>query len=260
MFGVSTDDYYSDITVKQLLFSGGKYVSQLRSSKVSVEAQKQRLREHIVELQRANLELDRLAGPDALGLSKVSVQTGTSHGGIPLPGGGVAQVAIDFDTLGRLSAVCHGYGLAGCVQHGASTLPDELFHRFPAVEAAEIHLATGFQNLLYEHPAFPAGLRREIEGWCFGNAADERKDGETETQFLYKTRKKALGPYKRALWDLPTREEILADQEAKFVFLFEQLAVNGTAELVGRHVRPLEQRRPAPGAVRAAAEAVRAGS
>ena len=33
--------------------------------------------------------------------------------------------------------------------------PDELFHRFPAVETAEIHLATGFQNALYEHPAFP---------------------------------------------------------------------------------------------------------
>ena len=191
-------------------------------------------------------ELDRLARPDALGLSKVSVQTGTSHGGIPLPGGGVAQVAIDFDTLGRLSAVCRGYGLAGCVQHGASTLPDELFHRFPAVEAAEIHLATGFQNLLYEHPAFPAGLRREIEGWCFGNTADERKDGETDTQFLYKTRKKALGPYKQTLWELPGKEEILAAQEAKLVFLFEQLAVNGTAELVRRHVRPLEQHRPAP--------------
>ena len=36
------------------------------------------------------------------------------------------------------------------------TLPDELFHHFPAVETAEIHLATGFQNALYEHPAFPA--------------------------------------------------------------------------------------------------------
>ena len=43
LFGTSLDDYYSDLTIKQLLFSGGKYISQLRSSKVSVEAQKQRL-------------------------------------------------------------------------------------------------------------------------------------------------------------------------------------------------------------------------
>jgi len=105
-------------------------------------------------------ELDRMAGSEAIGLSKVSVQTGTSHGGVPLPGGGVAEVALDFDTLERMSAICREYGMAGAVQHGASTLPDELFHRFPAVGAAEIHLATGFQNLLYDHPASRARCAR----------------------------------------------------------------------------------------------------
>ena len=194
-------------------------------------------------------ELERLAGADATGLSKVSVQTGTSHGGVPLPGGGVAEVALDFDTLERMSAICREYGMAGAVQHGASTLPDELFHRFPAVGAAEIHLATGFQNLLYDHEAFPAPLRNEVEGWCRVNTADERKDGETETQFLYKTRKKALGPYKRTLWDLPEREAILADQQAKLRFLFEQLGVAGTRQMVDRYVRPLARHRPAPEAV-----------
>ena len=44
--------------------------------------------------------------PTPSGLSKVSVQTGTSHGGVPLPGGGVAEVKLDFGTLERLSAVC----------------------------------------------------------------------------------------------------------------------------------------------------------
>ncbi len=119
-------------------------------------------------------ELDARAGAGTIGLSKVSVQTGTSHGGVPLPGGGVAEVKLDFGTLERLSAVCRSYGLAGAVQHGASTLPDELFHRFPQVETAEIHLATGFQNALYEHPEFPAEMHTEIEAWCFANAADER--------------------------------------------------------------------------------------
>src|SRR3954447_13886203 len=100
-------------------------------------------------------ELERRAGPGVAGLSKVSVQTGTSHGGVPLPDGGVAAVKLDFGTLERLGEVARSYGLAGAVQHGASTLPNELFHRFPQVETAEIHLATGFQNALYEHPAFP---------------------------------------------------------------------------------------------------------
>ena len=103
--------------------------------------------------------------PGAKGISKVSVQTGTSHGGVPLPDGGVAEVKLDFEVLRELGEVAREYGLAGAVQHGASTLPDELFHRFPAVETAEIHLATGFQNTVYEHPAFPESLHREIEAW-----------------------------------------------------------------------------------------------
>jgi fructose/tagatose bisphosphate aldolase len=186
--------------------------------------------------------LDRLAGSEADGLSKVSVQTGTSHGGVPLPGGGVASVALDFGTLERLSVVAREHGLAGAVQHGASTLPDELFHRFPQVETAEIHLATGFQNLLYDHPAFPNDLLREIEEWCRTNLADERKPGESDDVFLYKTRKKALGPFKRELWELATKDEIIATQEEKFRFLFEQLGVAGSREMVERYVHP--PRRP----------------
>src|SRR6185503_4500777 len=122
--------------------------------------------------------------PDATGISKVSVQTGTSHGGVPLPDGGVADVKLDFEVLRELGEVARrDYGLAGAVQHGASTLPDELFHRFPAVETAEIHLATGFQNTLYEHPAFPEELHREIEAWVFENALDERKPDQSDQQF-----------------------------------------------------------------------------
>lgn len=200
-------------------------------------------------------ELDA-AAPGAIGISKVSVQTGTSHGGVPLPGGGVAEVKLDFEVLRELGVVAREYGLAGAVQHGASTLPDELFHRFPAVETAEIHLATGFQNALYEHPAFPGELHREIEAWCFANAADERKPDQTDQQFVYTTRKKAIGPFKQALWELPTRDEILASQRRKIAFLFTELGVNGSRELVGRYIRPVEVHRPVPEALR---EAVAAG-
>jgi fructose/tagatose bisphosphate aldolase len=196
--------------------------------------------------------LSRRAGEQAAGLSKVSVQTGTSHGGVPVPGGGVAEVKLDFGTLERLSTVAREYGLAGAVQHGASTLPEELFHRFPQVETAEIHLATGFQNLLYEHPAFPAELRRDIESWCVTNTADERKPGESDDVFLYKTRKKALGPFKRILWEMPEKDEIIAAQEAKFRFLFEQLGVAGSRELVERHVRAEPRPRTLPDALASA--------
>jgi hypothetical protein len=165
----------------------------------------------------------------------------------------MADVKLDFGTLERLSAVCRSYGLAGAVQHGASTLPDELFHHFPRVETAEIHLATGFQNLLYDHPAFPADLRAGIEAWCFANAAAERRDAETDVQFVYRTRKKALGEHKRLLWDLPAKEEIIASQEEKLRFLFDQLSITGTKSLVRRFVTVPRRSRPAPQGLREAA-------
>jgi fructose-bisphosphate aldolase, class II len=197
--------------------------------------------------------LDHLS-PGALGISKVSVQTGTSHGGTVLPDGTIAAAAVDFSVHERLGAVARReYGLAGTVQHGASTLPDELFHHFRDVETAEIHLATGFQNLLYEHPAFPAELHRAIEGWCFSNTLDERKAGQTDQQFVYSTRKKAIGPFKRELWDLSTKDEILQAEGEKIAFLFRELGVVGSRAMVERYVAPVARSRPMPDAMRTAA-------
>jgi fructose/tagatose bisphosphate aldolase len=194
--------------------------------------------------------------PGAVGVSKVSVQTGTSHGGVVMPDGTVGKVAVDFGVHERLGAVARSeYGLAGTVQHGASTLPDELFHRFREVETAEIHLATGFQNALYDHPAFPADLREAIGAWCFENALGERKPDQTDAQFVYTTRKKTIGPFKQALWDLPTKDEILADQGDKIAFLYAQLGVVGGRGLVDRYVTPVEVHRPLPEVLRTAVSA-----
>jgi fructose/tagatose bisphosphate aldolase len=201
-------------------------------------------------------ELERRA-PGATGISKVSVQTGTSHGGVPLPDGSMAEVKLDFEVLRRLGEIARQHGLAGAVQHGASTLPDELFHRFPAVETAEIHLATGFQNALYEHPAFPADLHKKIEAWVFENALDERKPDQTDEQFVYTSRKKAIGPFKRELWELPTKDEILAAQRRKIAFLFTELGVNGSRSMVDRYIEPVPQHSPIPDALRETAGASR---
>jgi fructose/tagatose bisphosphate aldolase len=206
----------------------------------------------------------RLHGSGLPGISKVSIQTGTSHGGVPLPDGSVAEVKIDFDTMRRLSTVARDeYGLAGCVQHGASTLPEEAFGHFPANGTAEIHLATGFQNILYDDGGLPDELRAEMMAWCLANCAGERKDGETDEQFLYKTRKKALGPFKRELWMLPaaSAEAIGGHLRARFGLLFERLGVPDTRELVGRYVTPPDLPRPLPEALGGrAAEAVPAGA
>ncbi len=185
----------------------------------------------------------REAGPDLAGISKISVQTGTTHGGVPLADGTVAEVKIDFDTLEELSrAARREYGLAGAVQHGASTLPDEAFDRFPAVGTAEIHLATGFQNILYDSRHFPAALRDRIYGYLKTELASERKEKDSDEQFLYKTRKKGFGPFKRELWDLPetVRKALGEELERQFAFLFGKLRVTDTRATLDRTLRPID--------------------
>jgi len=176
--------------------------------------------------------------PGRPGMSKISIQTGTSHGGVPLPGGGVAQVKLDFDTLEKLSKLAREkYGFAGAVQHGASTLPTELFGEFPKRGACEIHLATEFQNMIFDHPAFPAALKQEIYAGLRTTEAAERKATDTDEQFFYKTRKKALGARKLDLWSLPAdvRGAIGATLEERFRFLLQQLKVGDTRTVAATH-------------------------
>ena len=186
------------------------------------------------------------------GLAKISIQTGTSHGGVVLPDGTLKDVAIDFDTLKRLSIVAREeYHMAGAVQHGASTLPAEAFGKFPEYGACEVHLATEFQNMMFDSPVFPADLKREIYAWLDKNAADERSAGETNEQFYYKTRKKALGPFKQRLWKLSPEcsEQLNNALQEKFEFLFKQLNVANTLDMVNKVVRTAEIHKPQPSGV-----------
>lgn len=177
-------------------------------------------------------ELERLA-PGAAGLSKISIQTGTSHGGVVLPDGTIREVQVDFDTLLDLSRIGRSeYGLGGAVQHGASTLPETAFGKFVEAEAIEVHLATNFQNMLFER--LPEALRQEIYTYLDERHAADRKPDMTAEQFYYKTRKNAIGPFKVKLWNLaPERkEEIGAAWESQFARLFSLLGLAGTQEIV----------------------------
>ncbi|MCC6457001.1 MAG: class II fructose-bisphosphate aldolase [Caldilineaceae bacterium] len=201
--------------------------------------------------QRALSDLGNYAG-----LSKISVQTGTSHGGVMLPDGTMATVAVDFDTLLVLGERARQHGCGGAVQHGASTLPEELFNKFPEVQTLEIHLATGFQNLFMDHPSFPSDLKQSIYRFLDRANADERKPNMSDAQFYYSTRKKAIGPFKAELWSLQGDEKAALGQalEDKFAFFFEKLNVGGTRELVDRLVTPVEHHQPMPKLARAAGD------
>jgi fructose/tagatose bisphosphate aldolase len=181
-----------------------------------------------------------LLDKDVKGISKISVQTGTSHGGVVLPDGSIAEVSIDFDTLRDLSkAAREEYGMGGAVQHGASTLPDDAFDMFPKVDTVEVHLATGFQNMIYDSPNFPADLLGTIHKHLDTQYQDEKQSDETEEQFFYKTRKKAFGDFKKELWHLPeaNHRKIMKELENRFTLMFRKLNVVNTTGLVKKYVK-----------------------
>ena len=188
------------------------------------------------------------------------MQTGTAHGGFINADGTLRMdVKIDLKTLEELSRVARkDYGLGGAVQHGASTLPPEAFDAFPRAGACEIHLATDFQNMVYEHAQFPADLKAEMYAWIRENATEERKPKDTEEQFIYKARKKAIGPFKQRMWGLGDERARAIGQslEERFSFLMKQLKINDTARrrVAVRHgaadCRSTARRRSSPPAAR----------
>jgi len=185
-------------------------------------------------------EAVKIINPDISGLSKISIQTGTSHGGIVLPDGTIAQVNVDFDTLRTLSRFSRSeYGLGGTVQHGASTLPEDAFGKFVEYEAIEVHLATSFMNMFYENA--PDDLREKIYAYLDKNYASDRKPGMTDEQFYYKTRKNAIGPFKEEIIKLPEEFHMKMRSlwKQKFEVLFKLLGLEGTRHFVEKYIPPV---------------------
>lgn len=179
----------------------------------------------------------RLLHPGIAGISKMSVQMGTSHGGIPLADGQIADVKLDFSVLEHTGEVAREkYHLGGVVQHGASTLPHDLFHFFPQKRTLEIHLATGFQNIIYDQ--IPAALRQRMYDWVERELQHDWKAGWSKEQFIYTSRKRAFGPFKKDLWQLSEQEKwpIKEHLRQQFRFLFDQLNVIDTQNVLDRYV------------------------
>jgi hypothetical protein len=87
-------------------------------------------------------------------VSKISINTGTYHGGKMQPDGKLADVTVDYELLKTISDICRAdFNMSGAVQHGASTLPGHQLAKFPGTGAVETHLALGFTNLTFDHPS-----------------------------------------------------------------------------------------------------------
>lgn len=176
------------------------------------------------------------------GMSKISVQTGTSHGGVVMEDGSLADIDVDFSILKNITEACQdGHQVGGSVQHGASTLPDEFFNQFAQSGALEVHLATGFQNLIMDHPDFPKDLLKEMYDYADENLTGEKKEGQTDEQFHYKLRKKTWGPFKQKAWDIPeeSKSKIRKTLQNRFEFFYKELNVIDSKKMVDKYIKPV---------------------
>lgn len=191
-------------------------------------------------------------GGNLTGVSKVSVNSGTYHGGKVLPDGSLARINVGYATLRDIARVCREeYGIAGVVQHGASTLPPEQLSKFPETGTVEIHLALGFNNLIFDHPRLPQAVKDEIRAYVFAHHSHERLAGETDAQFVYNTRKKAWAGMKERFWNLPAdiQADLMATLEEMFRDMFVRMNVGATVDLVARHTHPRVVAVPIPAAL-----------
>jgi len=168
------------------------------------------------------------------GLSKVACQTGTRHGGRVLTSGVVENVDLDFENIKQLGRVAKQYGVAGVVQHGASTLQENQFVGLAKSGVLEVHLSTLFTDIIFDSRYFPKELKEIMYSWVEQNFTEERKNFETYAQFIKVMRKKSIGVFKRNLWQMP-KEDIKAirkELEEKFEFFFRVFGVNGAQDLI----------------------------
>ncbi|MCO5173714.1 MAG: class II fructose-bisphosphate aldolase [Trueperaceae bacterium] len=158
----------------------------------------------------------RHAGAAAGLFGKVSVQTGTRHGGVTDAAGRKARMPLDTGLARELADVARAKGLPGIVQHGASTLQRDQFAALPGCGVVEVHLATNLQDLVFDSPAFPPELRAELVAAALGSsvgAAERGADTSGVGDQLFRQRRWSLwGPFKRRLLDLPaeTRASLAA--------------------------------------------------
>jgi hypothetical protein len=185
----------------------------------------------------------RIAPAGTPPLGKISVNTGTTHGGLIDADGRPGPMPLDLPLLADLATVARReYGLPGVVQHAASTLSHGQLAQLPAAGVCEVHLATGIQNLVFDHPRFNADLRARMQEELL-DTHDEAEGRElsgtedwTPTQRFYSGRWTSWGQFKRELWDLPEEERaaLRASLVDWCVPIFTALQIAGRAHLLAQ--------------------------
>lgn len=146
---------------------------------------------------------------------KIAVQTGTKHGGEVNTQGKLLTMPIDLKQLKLLNDIAQKAGFYGVVQHGASTLPLEILKQLPNTGVLEVHLGTAFQNLVFDHPEFPADFKTKIYHWLENKFASKINPNKTKEQFFYETRKQVWGKFRKEFLNLPEKFKSVIKEEMK---------------------------------------------
>ena len=180
-------------------------------------------------------------GAGLVGLSKISVQTGTAHGGF-INADGTLRMDVKIDLEDARGAVARRAQRLRARRRGAARRLDAAgrgVRRVPEAPApARSTSRPTSRTWSTSTPQFPADSEGRDVPWVRANATEERKPKDTEEQFIYKARKKAIGPFKQKMWGLPedARRAIGQSLEDQFTFLMTKLKINDTAAAVAKFV------------------------
>lgn len=222
-------NYVRDLEPKQITISLGAEIGEVGHHNTTVEELRAFMSVYPKALSKA--------GKKNIGVSKISVNTGTYHGGKIQPDGTLAPVNLDYSVLKSISTICQNeYQMGGAVQHGASTLKGDQLAKIPESGAVEVHLALGFNNIIFDHPSLPASIKQEIRDYVMAHHVHERSPNENETQFIYNIRKKAWKIMKQRFWNLPNeiQEAVMTTLEKTFSDMFKYMNIQNTTDLVNK--------------------------
>jgi hypothetical protein len=237
--------FVRSIEPKGVTISLGAEIGEVGHENTTPEELREFMATYIEDLARRGKQLTPV--------SKISINSGTYHGGKMQADGTLAPVTVDYALLKTISDICReSFKMGGAVQHGASTLPAAQLAKFPGTGTVEIHLALGFNNLIFDHPSLPQALKDQIREYTFANHAQERGAGENDTQFFYNSRKKAWKVMKKPFWEMGAKpqEAIMTSLQAMFRDMFTWMNVGGTSELVHANTTVTKVAPPQPDVLR----------
>jgi hypothetical protein len=166
------------------------------------------------------------------------------YGQLNIPGGKkdlskivvlVGDAEADLELVREIGEIARReYGFSLAVRSGITPIPETLFPQLLENSVRELHLMAPFEDLIFDHEAFPPELKKDIYRWIDSEWPGERQPDMSDEAFYRATRKRALSPFKQALWDLPQekRDRIMADVQGKAVSYFDTLKASNTTGLV----------------------------